>query len=229
MARVIGTGSSVALSPDGRTVVYVVSGAGPGLERRRLADVTGEPIRGTEGGSRPFFSPDGQWIGFFADGKLKRVSAAGGTPVVLADVPPNARATWGDDDTIVVARPGLMRLPASGGVLETILEAGDEVGQFYEAEFLPGARAVLVQNRRPPNAGVIEAVELATGERHPLLEGASPKTVAGGRSAVRARRQDLGDEVRRLAPGGRRHAGAAGGVGRVRRRRCRRGRICDVA
>ena len=180
VARVIGTGSSVAVSPDGRSVVYVVSGSGLGLERRRLSDMTAEPIRGTEGGTRPFFSPDSQWLGFFADGKLKRVPAAGGTPVALADVPPNARATWGDDDTIVLARPGLMRLPASGGVVETILEASNDVGQFYEAEFLPGAQAVLVQNRRPPSAGVIEAVELATGERHPLLEGASPKLSPDG-------------------------------------------------
>ncbi len=180
VARVIGTGSSVAVSPDGRSVVYVVSGSGLGLERRRFSDMTAEPIRGTEGGTRPFFSPDSQWIGFFADGKVKRVPAAGGTAVALADVPPNARATWGDDDTIVLARPGLMRLPASGGVVETILEAGNDVGQFYEAEFLPGARAVLVQNRRPPGSGVIEAVELATGERHPLLEGASPKLSPDG-------------------------------------------------
>ena len=69
--RAIGTGSSLALSPDGQTIVYVVSGTGPGLVRRRLDDLTAEPIRGTEGGSRPFFSPDGRSIGFFADGQLK--------------------------------------------------------------------------------------------------------------------------------------------------------------
>jgi eukaryotic-like serine/threonine-protein kinase len=179
-ARVIGSGSSVVISPDGRTVVYVIGGSGLGLERRRLNELSGEPIRGTEGGSRPFFSPDGQSIGFFTSSQLKRVSIDGGTPVVVADAPPNARGTWGDDDTIVIARPGLSRVPAGGGVVQQVLEANEDAGQFYEAEFLPGARAVLVQNRRPPSAGSIEAVELATGVRHRLVEGSSPKLAATG-------------------------------------------------
>ena len=75
-------GATVVLSPDGRTLVYVVGGARPGLERRRLNDPTPEPIRGAEGGSRPFFSPDGEWIGFFADGRIKKIPAEGGQLVV---------------------------------------------------------------------------------------------------------------------------------------------------
>ncbi len=178
--RVIGTGSSMALSPDGQTIVYVVSGTGPGLARRRLSDLTAEPIRGTEGGSRPFFSPDGQSIGFFADGQLKRVPAEGGTPIVLAEAPVLARGDWADDGTIVLARPDLSQVPASGGAVQPIIAASDEIGQFREAEVLPGSKAVLVQNRQPPNPGYIEAVELATGTRHRLIEGASPKLAASG-------------------------------------------------
>ena len=64
--------------------------------------------------------------------------------------------------------------------MQTIIAASEEIGQFREAEVLPGSKAVLVQNRQPPNPGYIEAVELATGTRHRLIEGASPKLAASG-------------------------------------------------
>jgi Tol biopolymer transport system component len=178
--RVIGSGSSVALSPDGRSMVYVVTGASRALERRRLDDLNGERIRGTEGGSRPFFSPDGQWLAFFVDNQLKKVRVDGGTPVTVADVSPTARGAWGPDDTIVLARPGLWRVPASGGTPQVIIEAGDTTGQFYEPQFLPSGNAVLVQNRRPPTEYYIEAIELATGQRHRLLEGGNPMLAPTG-------------------------------------------------
>jgi serine/threonine-protein kinase len=174
-----GGGSSVILSPDGRTLVYVVGGARPGLERRRLNDPTPEPIRGAEGGSRPFFSPDGEWIGFFADGKIKKIPAEGGQPVIISDAPPVARASWGDDGTIVVARPGLSRVASSGGALVEILGGGLET-QFYDPELLPGSKVVLVQSRRPPNPGYIEVVDLQTRARHRLLEGSSPRLAPTG-------------------------------------------------
>jgi serine/threonine protein kinase/Tol biopolymer transport system component len=178
LSRASGSGSSIALSPDGRTLVYAVGGTRPGLERRQLSELSAEAVRGTEGGTRPFFSPDGEWIGFFADGKLKKVPVAGGQPLIISDASPNALGTWGDDGTIVVARPALSRVASSGGTLEEILGTGD--GQFYQPELLPGSQAVLVQTRRPPNPGYIEVIDLQTRARHQLLEGSSPKLAATG-------------------------------------------------
>jgi eukaryotic-like serine/threonine-protein kinase len=178
MARVSGTGASVAISPDGRTLVYVVGGTRPGLERRQLHDVSAERVRGADGGSRPFFSPDGQWLGFFADNKLKKVPVAGGVAVTLADASRNARGAWGDDGSIVIARPDLRRVASTGGVPDVILESRDS--QIFEAEFLPGSKSVLIAAGSPPNPGFIEIVDLETRTRRRLLDGGSPRLAATG-------------------------------------------------
>jgi serine/threonine protein kinase len=170
-----GVGGGLALSPDGRAIVY---STGSGLVSRQLDTMTVEAVRGAEGGAWPFFSPEGEWIGYFADGKIKRVPARGGLAVTICDTPANARAAWGDDDTIVVARTHLYRVAASGGALEKIVDAGGE--QFSEPEFLPGSNAVLVRARMPPAQGRIEAIDLQTRTRHPLLEGTTPRLAAGG-------------------------------------------------
>ena len=126
----------------------------------------------------PFFSPDGAWIGFFADGKLKKVPAGGGLAVTICDAPPNARATWGDDGTIVVARPYLYKVASTGGTLELILGDGDEpilrarVSAWLEGRAGAGPEAA--------GSGHIEAVELQTRTRHTLLEGSTPRLAANG-------------------------------------------------
>lgn len=172
-APLLTRGGGIALSPDGRLLVY----AAPfGLIKHRLDDVGVEPLRGGEGGKWPFFSPDGAWIGFFADGKLKKVPTVGGLAAKICDAPPNARGAWGDDGTIVVARTHLYQV--SGGTLNMILDAGDE--QISQPEFLPGSKAVLVRMRMPPNVGHIEAVDLLTRTRHRLTEGSSPRLAAMG-------------------------------------------------
>jgi hypothetical protein len=77
-----------------------------------------KPIAGTEGAYEPFFSPDGQWIGFFAGGKLKKVAVAGGSVQTLCDVPIGMGASWGDDNRIYFAPfqiSGLWKVSASGG------------------------------------------------------------------------------------------------------------------
>jgi eukaryotic-like serine/threonine-protein kinase len=172
------TRSDLALSPDGRLLVYVVGGERPGLVARALDGLSTEPIRGGERGIAPFFSPDGAWIGFFADGKLKRVPSAGGSAVTIADAPANGHGAWGDDGTIVVARPYLYRVPSTGGTLEQIL--GDGEGQFHDPALLPGSKVVLVQTRRAPDPGRIEAIDLETRARHPLVEGDAPTLTPTG-------------------------------------------------
>jgi eukaryotic-like serine/threonine-protein kinase len=177
--RFTGVGGGIALSPDGRTIVYsTASRTVAGLVSRQLDDLSVEPVRGAEGGAWPFFSPDGAWIGFFADGKIKKVPARGGLAVTICDAPANARAAWGDDDTIVVARTHLYKVAASGGTLDLILDAGGE--QFSQPEFLPGSRAVLVRTRTPPTEGRIEAIDLQTRSRYPLVDGSTPKLAATG-------------------------------------------------
>src|SRR5262245_14148860 len=177
--RFTGRGGGLALSPDGRTIVYATS-RGPlvGLVTRELDALSVEPLRGAEGGTWPFFSPDGEWIGFFADGKMKKVPRRGGLAVTICDAPANARAAWGDDGTIVVARTDLYTVPASGGSLEMTVDAGEE--RFSEPEVLPGSTAVLVLVRTPPAAGRIEAIDLKTRTRRPLVEGATPKLTSNG-------------------------------------------------
>ena len=225
-ARVPGSGTSVTLSPDGQAIVYVVGGPNPGLERRRLNEMRPERIRGAEGGTRPFFSPDGEWIGFIVGTKLRKVPAAGGSSVPICDVPANARAAWGDDGTIVVARPGLWKVPAGGGRLEPLIEAGEGVGQFMDPYVLPGSSAVLVQNRQLPSPGFIEAVDLQTqiapsaGRR--LLRQAQPDR----RVALHPAGTDVGDQVRRDAARGDRHRCSSLRVFRFRRGEWRH--ICDI-
>jgi Tol biopolymer transport system component len=177
--RFTGRGGGMAMSPDGRRIVYATArGTLFGLVTRELDGSTVEPLRGAEGGTWPFFSPDGAWVGFFADGKIKKVPARGGLAVTICDAPANARGAWGDDDTIVVARTHLYRVPAAGGSLEMVVEA--DVDQFWEPEVLPGSKAVLVRARIPPSGGRLEAIDLQTRTRHPLVDGLTPKLASSG-------------------------------------------------
>lgn len=110
----------VALSPDGRRLVYVAGSTGRySLYRRRLEEFTAQPIPGTENGHGPFFSPDGRHVGFFANGRLLRTEVDGGEPLVLArDAGAGLGGTWTPDGRIVYARgtfDGLWEVPAGGG------------------------------------------------------------------------------------------------------------------
>ncbi len=115
---------SMALSPDGRTVTYAASRSGAGVPLlfvRRLDAPEATLLAGTEDATAPFFSPSGQWIGFFARGKLKKVLAAGGGVETLADAAVGLGGCWSGDDTIYYApfnTAGLWRISANGGVAE---------------------------------------------------------------------------------------------------------------
>ena len=146
-------GSSVLISPDGETLVFVGATrsetARRQLYRRRLTDLHASPMAGTEGAPfAPFFKPDGQWVGFFADGKLWKVPITGGAPVELCDAEAGRGGWWGEDGTIVFSphsQPGtvLHRVPDNGGTRQALgAAAKNDVTQRWP-QVLPGSRAVL--------------------------------------------------------------------------------------
>ena len=108
-----------ALSPDGRSLVFVASGDGPSrLWLRPLNQTEALPLAGTEGATYPFWSPDSRSIGFFAVGKLLRLDVAGGAPQALATTNGTGLGgSWNPDGTILFARQvtGLWRVAAAGG------------------------------------------------------------------------------------------------------------------
>ena len=134
---------ALALSPDGTNLVYVADlGGKTQLYRRAMDQFEVVPILGTEGAYNPFFSPDGQWIGFFAGNELKKVSISGGAPVSLCEVTNPFGASWGDDNRIIFSTFEGRRLlwtSASGGIPQVFAEKPSSF-----PEILPGGKAVLV-------------------------------------------------------------------------------------
>ena len=126
---------------------------------------------GTDEAETPCFSPDGRWIAFFAGGKLKKVPAAGGPVVVLADAPQPRGAWWAEDGTIIFAphhRRALMRVSSQGGEPRplTTLANGEISHRFPQV--LPGGRAVLFTASTEVDIGAgaaLAAVDLASGAR----------------------------------------------------------------
>jgi len=182
----LGTGSLLALSPDGTRLAVSVSGADGKirLATRRLDQSQITVLPGTEGGASPFFSPDGQWIAFFADGKLKKMPAEGGTPVTLCEADTHAAGrasmyypagSWGDDGNIIAALNvvlGLSRVPDKGGAPE-LLKFKQEPGEIYRwPQVLPGSEAVLFTAARGDyENGTIDVFSFKSGERKTLQRG----------------------------------------------------------
>jgi serine/threonine-protein kinase len=151
---VAGVRTTVALSPDGRRIVFPVrSPTGMQLATRVLDQPEATVLPGTEGVNDPFFSPDGQWIGFHADAKLKKISVQGGAAVTLCDAGGYFGAWWGDDGTIVATLDlhNLFRLSAGGGTPK-VLAKPEEKGLFTYRwpQILPGGETILVTTADTP-------------------------------------------------------------------------------
>ena len=139
----------LAMAPDGRTIVYVTGrGNTTQLMARSLDSGTAQPLQGTFGAVSPFFSPDGGWIGFFADGKLKKIPVAGGAAMAICDAADGLGGSWSAQGTIVFAAAtggGLQRVSANGGTPARATELDVARGEFSHRwpEFLPGGDIVL--------------------------------------------------------------------------------------
>lgn len=178
-------GRAVALSPDGQQLVYVGRREGSlQLYLHNLSQLEGAPIEGTRGASQPFFSPDGEWIGYVAGGRLWRVSTAGGPAVTICDVDGIATgATWAPDGSIVFGRrgEGLFRVQANGGTpaaLTTLDAASGELGH-WNPEVLPDGRAVILTVWTGSEA-TLAVQSLDSGERRALVEGNAARYVPSG-------------------------------------------------
>ena len=138
----------LALSPDGGHLAYVASenSSTSMLHLRSMDALEARPIPGTEGAQSPFFSPDGQWIGFFSGNSLKKVSITGGAVLTLYQGPLNPRGgAWSPDDTIVFSplpNETLWRISAAGGQPERFT-AQQSPGSHRWPQFLPDGKTVL--------------------------------------------------------------------------------------
>lgn len=183
----------LAITPDGRRIVYVVgdSAATQQLYVRALDRLDGEALRGITGARSPFVSPDGNWVGFFDGAGLKKVAINGGPAITLCSVRGAPRgANWVDEETIIFAtadnRTGLMRVSASGGEPETLTQPQAEKGELDHIlpDILPGGRAVLftiVPRTGPVENSQIAVLDLATREQKVLIRGGShPRYIPSG-------------------------------------------------
>lgn len=192
----------MAISPDGRAVAYTVRADGMVQIRLRRLDVREDiEFPGTDGARNMFFSPDGEWIGFFDSRKLSKVSVHGGTPIELADAMQDRPGAWLDDGTIVYSRDvtePLLRIPESGGT-PVAVTALDSLKRERTHRFpcaLDGGPWVVftVQTVDSPGGyddASIDAVNVRTGERRHLYAGARRAAWAPGGYLVLARGSDL--------------------------------------
>jgi Tol biopolymer transport system component len=141
----------LAPAPDGTRLVYVAArpGSRTQLFLRQLDQFDAAAIAGTEGASAPFFSPDGEWVGFFAGDALQKVAMEGGAPLKICDVPSMVSASWGHDGTIVFSTAfsgdGLWRVAANGGDPEQLTKPDVAKGELHHAypQMLPRGKLVL--------------------------------------------------------------------------------------
>jgi serine/threonine protein kinase len=174
--------SGLAVSPDGKQFLYSTP---KGLYVRSLGQLAAQLISGTEGNNAdPFYSPDGQWIGYFsvADKKLKKISINGGVPVPLCDIANYLGANWGADDIIAYAEggKGIMQVSANGGTPEVVLKPKSGILAFVAPQLLPDGESVLYTAIASNNQPAIVIQSLKSGEAKELFAGAMARYLQTG-------------------------------------------------
>ena len=175
--------AAAVLSPDGRLLVFSAQkngGDDTQLYVRRLDQLQATPLSGTDGARSPFFSPDGQWVAFFASGKLKKISVTGGAAFTLCDAPTGRGGTWGEDGTIVftpdnVTQVRLLRVPSAGGTPQPVATLSQGEATQRWPQMLPGGKALLYASAPTTNSAWEDASlvvqPLPGGERKVVLRG----------------------------------------------------------
>ncbi|HYN07167.1 MAG TPA: protein kinase [Vicinamibacterales bacterium] len=153
--------TTLAFSPDGSRLAFIARGEGaaPRVWIRPLGDAEALPVTGTDGALSVFWSPDGRALGFFADGKLKRIDAAGGAAVQVCDVPGNLgfSGTWGVNNDILFASirgEAVYRISTAGGTPTPIVNAKVGVNRVLWPWFLPDGRRFIYTELRTDLTGM---------------------------------------------------------------------------
>lgn len=181
---------SMAISADGKNVVFVSRNAEgvSSLKVRRLTKLDTIEISGTQGAEKPFFSPDGKWVGYL-DGKLmKRVALEGGAPSIITTVVGQFEgASWGTDNRIYYGqgRAGLTSTSVSEGQtrVETKLDVDRGEGSHRLPHYLPDHELLLFSNYRDDNENIKHetwVLNLKTGEQHYLFDGLAATYIDSG-------------------------------------------------
>jgi len=183
---------SVALlfSPDGTHIIStnVVSGNSK-LFDRPLSASSARPIEGTEGAADPFFSPDGKWVAYFANGLLKKVPLAGGPAETICEATNPRGGVWSDDGSIIFT-PGtdnaLFQVSANGGTPKAVstLDGSARERSHRWPDALPGGKSVLFSIAydvgNPLDNANVGLLDLATGKYRILIKGAAfPRYIPG--------------------------------------------------
>ncbi|MDR3722704.1 MAG: protein kinase [Candidatus Acidoferrales bacterium] len=174
-------GPAVAISQDGTHLAYVAAqGGAQQIYVRAMDSLEAKPIPGTEGAIQPFFSPDGQWLAFFAGGKLKKVPLTGGAPLTLGDAPIPNGGSWSGRGTIVFAPTtgeALQQVSDSGGTPQPLTRLANASNRHGWPEFLPGGNAVLFD----VGGSQVAVQSIGTGERRTLVQkGNQPRYALSG-------------------------------------------------
>ena len=170
-----GANITAAISPDGTRLAFVARGSAgkEQLATRLLDQAQAKVLSGTENAADPFFSPDGLWIGFFADGKMKKIPVHGGAVVTLCDAPGPGGASWGGDGSIIATLTlsngsGLSRVAAAGGTPQAITKPREKGEVLHRwPQILPGGQDVLFTGNTVPagyDDASIEVLSLRSGQ-----------------------------------------------------------------
>jgi serine/threonine protein kinase/Tol biopolymer transport system component len=158
----------IALSPDGKRLAFVanLNAGGQQLWIRDLSSMTAKPVPETQGAMYPFWSPDARFIGFFADGKLKKINLRGGSPQVLADAPTGRGGSWGRGDVILYApsiRSPIQSISAAGGTPKpaTRFNAEKEITNRWP-HFLPDGKHFFYVSRQFAAKGEVGRLMLSS-------------------------------------------------------------------
>ena len=177
---------AAVISPDGTQLAYVAAHSGSRqIYLRALDSLEARPVPGTEGAVSPFFSPDGQWLGFFSGSNMKKISLSGGVPLKLsiANASNSFGASWGGQGMIVFARNvgALSQVSDAGGESRPVTQLAIEKGETMHSwpDVLPGGEAVLFTVG--PSRPHIAVRSLRSGEQRDLaLDGTLPRYAASG-------------------------------------------------